>query len=625
MSDAKLEIEKSIRKFLKLNLSEDHMKSTLELLLKFQSENYQKDKKIMSNNEIKILREQYKNMIIEMEGKIQGEIEIENIKKLVSFVSSNQEMDSIIDESPVLKSIRIFESVNEVFLLYTSESQGQFLSLKDKLEEKKIIVNEIKCTIDNITDIYNKIRELSIKGEINPDNTLLDITLGQRFVGVSLYKVSVERGIRAINWKTDFIQKYRIEDDGNITMIKGSGRFPMGATLELMIEPRKENHKIYEQINESIENYNFQATSMLYSQLGEKEMSQFYFEMSQLYSLNTFFKWDFYSVKDAFAKFIKKVEKIELSPILREKCSDFLTLIFALTLEETEDIDDNPEDGYIEFSEKEKNFINKFSLDRDKLYEYMDYLKYDPEYELEDEYEDYEDRKFIMKELVFQFIRLYYLSAILKDENEIRKIFKSTANLKIENLKFPEIQLMKNYELEVNDIEWINSYIPFFTLKEVLKKSFVFKDGVLEIGKFNIKIDIAKLAKKRTIEIKELKKEKEGKLPKDEETNVFKIILGKSKNAQIIRYILNSDSHKIAGVALYDFILENSDASSDKAKVDLVRKTVSITKKLADQLNEEFEKIDSRLHNFIDHDDKGLYPELVRNHSIYINKKFIII
>lgn len=592
-------IKKDMEKFLKIELPEKDKNILLELLVKFQS-----DKKIITGNELEILRKYYEIHIMEEGNKISSRIDIENIKKLVSFVSSNHEVDSVIDESPVLKSLRIFESVNEVFLLYTPESQTQYTKLKERLEEKKIEVNGMICSIDNIHDIYNKIRELSIEEKINPENTLLDITLGQKFVGIALYKISVERGIKAINWKTDFIQKYKIEDGELICIPNRTDRFPMGVSLEIMIDPRKENYKIYEQINESIKNYNFQATAMLYSQLEEREMAQFYIELSKVYSLDIFLDWDIDEIKKSIKRFVKNVEKIELTPVLKERITKFMISMFLLTVESSEDTEDSY-DLENEELQHEKKFLNSFAISR-KVFE---------------SFTHYEEEE---KELMIQFMIISFLKSIFRNDDKVLKILKKKTGFKLKSLDNIPFQLKMEYDLDYIEEESILEYEPSKTLKEILKTSFIFEDGVLDIGKFGIKIDIDDLSKKRELEIKKLKevsKQRGEKFDseKDENKNVYKEIMGKSKIALMIKTILNSKDHRIAGIHLHDLILEGS-FSEDP--IGYLRTACTKTKKLVNRFNEELIKIDSRLVNFIEYSDAGFNPDKGLNHSFFINQKF---
>ncbi|MGL6130501.1 MAG: hypothetical protein ACRCZ9_02655, partial [Fusobacteriaceae bacterium] len=291
--------------------------------------------------------------------KISPYIQIENIKKLVAFVSYSDSKDEIIDEPTIFKSLRIFHETEKFFLIYTDETEGNFQKLKDKLFLSKTKVIGIKVNIDNIQDVYSELRKLSIDGKISPENTLIDITMGPKIVGISFYKLAVERGITAINWKTPEIKVNKIQ------------RIPLASSLEIMIEPKNENYKTYQNINQSIKNYNFIATSMLYSQLGDESMSEFYKILSKFFLLQNFYKKSRTEWKESLIRFFKEIHKtIKPTVGFLEKSEKFITNYFSLIFDEVTE-EDWVDDFVKKFKVDTANFIDDFEGEADNVLAYI--------------------------------------------------------------------------------------------------------------------------------------------------------------------------------------------------------------------------------------------------------------
>lgn len=577
----KEDIIERMEKLIKIELPKKDKESLFELLVKFQGEEMN-----ISDSQLEILRSYYINTIVEEGDRIQGKIEVENIEKLVSFVSYSNPVDEVIDESTLLKSLRVFTSVKEVYLIYTEETEKNYLALKEEIENKKIEVCGIKVSVDKIENVYPELKNLSISDKISPENTVVDITTGPKIVSISFYKLAVERGIKAINWKTMEIPKYRLLND-EVVLEKGSKRFPFGSSLEVMIEPKNENYKTYEQINESINLYNFQATSMLYSQLGDENMSRFYRELSSFYSFSTLYTDDIEDLKEKLISLLKNINK-RVTPTLGviEKTNLFLTnLIFIAS-----DI----------YDEKRRNIdeeswgvelIRKFKIDPNNYI-----VGFDGEVEN------------ILCYLISQYL---IVTTGEKSTNLINGLFDLDMLDAVNSDE--DIYLEFNPDCE-GDLKELNKFIPKTSLKERLAKSFSFKDGILEIDRYGFSVDLKN---------------------KRRENKTFKKLLENSVEGRVLRSVLENEGHQIQGNNLIQLLINDLDfyEVSDN-QLNSATKNLSCINKLRKSLNEEFEILSSNLKDFILHSKDLKKVEISKNapkdnfkklepHIFFINPKYL--
>ncbi|MGL4997816.1 MAG: hypothetical protein ACRC5T_02335 [Cetobacterium sp.] len=513
--------------------------------------------------------------------KISSHIDIENIKKIVFFVSLSEQIDKVIDESTIFKSLRIFDSLEKIFLIYTEETEEKFFELKNELHFHKKEVIGIKVNIDKIENVYVELKKLSIDEQISSEDTLIDITLGPKIVGISFYKLAVERGLKAINWKTSEIMKYSMEN-GKIIKDekKGNKRFSFASSLEIMIEPKNENYKTYQNINESIKNYNFSATAMLYSQLGDKNMSKFYNELSNFFSLKIFYGKNNNDWEQELIRFFKKInENVNPTIGLIEKVNGFLTNYFSIIYDKIED-----EKWTIEFMKKFK--INSEAFISDFEGEYSNVLSY-----------------IGIKYLIHSFG--YNSTDII---NKMFSLDLIDAEGSDEDLYY---EFNENFE---GNVQLLTNFIPETLLYEKLKKSFSFKNGILEIDRYSFEENLNE---------------------KFKDNEDLKVFFKNSSRAKILRKVLEDGTHKVSGLELIGmFYPDHHTTGFDEDKMKSCRKNITDTKNLMMKFNDELKRLNHNIKDLIIYEKDEEIQNLsqvgdnsnlskVKYHSFLINPKYL--
>lgn len=353
------EIKNQIKNLCKLELKELN-ETEAELFTK-----YHLEETLTETDKIN-LSKFYLNSIEENKTEINKKIDTSKIERLISFVSlSPINSESILDENILNKNIRIFPNLKEFILLYSKESENAFTTIKEKYSDFNVI--GIPVNFNTSPTKLNKLTgNILGKGNISKENTIIDITLGMKFVTIFFYKFAVENNITAINWFESQLNTYELKEDSYEIIRKNLfKRIPATSNLKIMIEPRKENVKIYNQINESIKNFDFKSTESYYNKIGNKNLEIFFRELSKIYSLENmitlnsdkFFQDIESSLEILTEELVQDEDSINkirrylillISGIIYENSTDFETRSFfwfhkfsnklSVTLEEIEDI-----------------------------------------------------------------------------------------------------------------------------------------------------------------------------------------------------------------------------------------------------------------------------------------------
>mgnify|MGYP003089543929 FL=1 len=88
-----------------------------------------KKQKIIPEEE-KFLERGYKDLIKKEREKISGEIDINKVKVIVSAFSLSPK-NSLLEEYPFEKDLRIFDNIEKIYLFYTKETEYKFESYKN--------------------------------------------------------------------------------------------------------------------------------------------------------------------------------------------------------------------------------------------------------------------------------------------------------------------------------------------------------------------------------------------------------------------------------------------------------------------------------------------------------------
>lgn len=419
------------------------------------------------------------------------DIEVEyEISNLVSFLSlSDLNIDKILTESPILKTLRAIPSIENVFILYTKDSEERFEELKEYLEGKnKEVIGKI-VDIENINDSYNYIQSLVKAGEIDRSDTIMDSTLGFRMFGIALYKIAVERGINIIAWRDYQLPSYIKIGDVYLKSEKNNKRIPLLTKLILMQEPRFENAKIYRALTEELRKFNFKGASNYYYTLGLMDLKRLCQDLAEVFDLRNILELD---SKKFYQNLENVLDRILHYDLEEEKNKEILKLILLKLL------------PLVNHSKLLKE-INSFNIVKDDIDNYIDNLLK-------------EDKN--IKEKIYYLFALKYLEAKLEDEaiesSIVKNIVKKISKLNKRELEVDSIdEIIEEIFYEYN-VEKLNTYEAekltrgkMEKRKEKMELSIKLKDifeladnligeveqpiewnrSVLKIAKYNLEID----------------------------------------------------------------------------------------------------------------------------------------
>lgn len=419
------------------------------------------------------------------------DIEVEyEISNLVSFLSlSDLNIDKILTESPILKTLRAIPSIENVFILYTKDSEERFEELKEYLEGKnKEVIGKI-VDIENINDSYNYIQSLVKAGEIDRSDTIMDSTLGFRMFGIALYKIAVERGINIIAWRDYQLPSYIKIGDVYLKSEKNNKRIPLLTKLILMQEPRFENAKIYRALTEELRKFNFKGASNYYYTLGLMDLKRLCQDLAEVFDLRNILELD---SKKFYQNLENVLDRILHYDLEEEKNKEILKLILLKLL------------PLVNHSKLLKE-INSFNIVKDDIDNYIDNLLK-------------EDKN--IKEKIYYLFALKYLEAKLEDEaiesSIVKNIVKKISKLNKRELEVDSIdEIIEEIFYEYN-VEKLNTYEAekltrgkMEKRKEKMEVSIKLKDifeladnligeveqpiewnrSVLKIAKYNLEID----------------------------------------------------------------------------------------------------------------------------------------
>lgn len=361
------------------------------------------------------------------------DIEIEyEISNLVSFLSlSDLNIDKILTESPILKTLRAIPSIENVFILYTKDSEERFEELKEYLEGKnKEVIGKI-VDIENINDSYNYIQSLVKAGEIDRSDTIMDSTLGFRMFGIALYKIAVERGINIIAWRDYQLPSYMKIGDVYLKSEKNNKRIPLLTKLILMQEPRFENAKIYRALTEELRKFNFKGASNYYYTLGLMDLKRLCQDLAEVFDLRNILELD---SKKFYQNLENVLDRILHYDLEEEKNKEILKLILLKLL------------PLVNHSKLLKE-INSFNIVKDDIDNYIDNLLK-------------EDKN--IKEKIYYLFALKYLEAKLEDEaiesSIVKNIVKKISKLNKRELEVDSIdEIIEEIFYEYN-VEKLNTY-----------------------------------------------------------------------------------------------------------------------------------------------------------------------
>ena len=328
---SRIELAREIRKlFVKNRNIQEYSKIDDNFLVdyyfnRYDERNNKSGMKIDENNfNLKIFEEDFKNHLSNEKKLLEEDgVDTSEITKIVSAFSHSYSENSILEELPFEKDLRIFPNIKTLYLLYTDQTESKFLEYKEASKYRDKIKIEGILIENSIEMLYKEIVKLIQDGKISKNNTVLDTTLGFKEVGIVFYRISVEKQIKSINWRETMLPNYKPVDDNKNEFIKGKGQGPrmsLVTKLNLMKEPLEESNRIYRKINENILKVNCKAVSDLYEVVGIDDLRFFYEEIGKLFN---FFKMLEYSedIKNFYSDLNEALKKIFKYKFLSENIS----------------------------------------------------------------------------------------------------------------------------------------------------------------------------------------------------------------------------------------------------------------------------------------------------------------
>lgn len=499
--------------------TEKYSEEEFEIMLKFHLN------EPLIEREQEILNELYYKKIAQQKLAILSD---KKIYTLVSCVSLSKILPQDYLELPIFKSLRVFKEIKNIYLLYTNESEFNFKEISEKL--KRFNINVIGKTIknDTIDDIYTTIRDLAIKGEINKENTIFDITLGLKMSGIAFYKLASERGFISINWKELQLPIYNYNEKNSSYEETNFGkRILLTVTLELLKEPLKESMKTYTMLNEALENKEYNVISSHFKNIGNDDISFFFEKLAQLFTFENISSLDYKKFFNGVEEFLKNIFLYpNFTDFTKERIKEFLASLLVLISFEQKDRKTliqrefswlNNSEFYFPFTYIQKQgvyFINQEAdiLDITTLLKYRD-DKLIERVDVED-IDDFEEEIYYKKEIYFYLVLEYFYSKIKdKESNSFLQFFKKSIlkefginlsgksdlinRLTLDDfikIIFYKCDLEDLEEYDKGDIQLIKNALNFLNICEIFKedptKEIELKDYTLKILKYNIEINL---------------------------------------------------------------------------------------------------------------------------------------
>lgn len=499
--------------------TEKYSEEEFEIMLKFHLN------ELLIEREQEILNELYYKKIAQQKLAILSD---KKIYTLVSCVSLSKILPQDYLELPIFKSLRVFKEIKNIYLLYTNESEFNFKEISEKLKRFNINVIGKAIKNDTIDDIYTTIRDLAIKGEINKENTIFDITLGLKMSGIAFYKLASERGFISINWKELQLPIYNYNEKNSSYEETNFGkRIPLTVTLELLKEPLKESMKTYTMLNEALENKEYNVVSSHFKNIGNDDISFFFEKLAQLFTFENISSLDYKKFFNGVEEFLKNIFLYpNFTDFTKERIKEFLASLLVLISFEQKDRKTliqkefswlNNSEFYFLFTYIQKQGVYFINQEADIL-DIITLLKYRDDKLIErvdvEDIDDFEEEIYYKKEIYFYLVLEYFYSKIKdRESNSFLQFFKKSIlkefgislsgksdlinRLTLDDfikIIFYKCDLESLEDYDKEDIQLIKNALNFLNICEIFKedptKEIELKDYTLKILKYNIEINL---------------------------------------------------------------------------------------------------------------------------------------
>ena len=467
-------------------------------------------------------------------------IDTDKIKVLISTIGVvTQNLTNILDETTVEKNLRVFEKIEKIYIFHTESTKSHFDNLKKRIENKykNSILIEGSLVEESIIKMNKYLITLlkDITKTYSKDEIIMDITLGMKLSAISMYRLSVDNGVKVVNWKEIYLPIYK-EENGKYR-ISGSNRVTFSTNLEIIKEALTENRQLLIDINNSFDRAEYETVASYYEKIGRKDKKDFFKGLGDLLKneiLLSFETNDFCKNLENFVKEFLTNKDDNHYKQSTKKLIFFLKLLSDLKL-------DSEEESYnIEFLENlEKKYSKKYgelnfdkdssddSIENDIDGNFCYILK--SHYRIEMKNIGYSDEDFknylsdfsttVLKLIrvkngietiddnslgyeiypYFDMNKIYtYLSVIetlkkVKNLDALKKIFKTNYFISsAKNLDDINSNIFKaeNDSLTKRSIEVVQDLLEFSKFKEKINATINYKDGVLQFLNLGTNIDL---------------------------------------------------------------------------------------------------------------------------------------
>lgn len=493
---------------------------------------------IIKNTISKDIENIYLNRIEREKKKLN--IDTEKIKVLISTIGVvTENLTNILDETTVEKNLRVFEKIEKIYIFHTESTKNHFDNLKKRIENKykNSILIEGSLVEESIIKMNKYLITLlkDITKFYNKDEIIMDITLGMKLSAISMYRLSVDNGVKVVNWKEIYLPIYK-EENGKYR-ISGSNRVTFSTNLEIIKEALTENRQLLIDINNSFDRCEYETVASYYEKIGRKDKKDFFKGLGNLLKNEILLSFEINDFSKNLENFVKEflINKDENHYKQSTK-----NLIFFLKLLNDLKLDSEEESYNKEFIEiLEKKYLKKYgelNFDKDSTDESIEndidgnfnhILK--SHYKIEMKNIGYSDEAFknylsdfsttVLKLIrvkngietidddsldyviypYFDINKIYtYLSVIetlkkVKKLDALKKIFKTNYFISsAKNLDDINSNIFKaEYDsLTKRSIEVVQDLLEFSKFKEKINATINYKDGVLQFLNLGTNIDL---------------------------------------------------------------------------------------------------------------------------------------
>ena len=532
-------------------------------------------------------------------------IDTNQIKVLISTIGVvNENLKTILDESTVEKNLRVFTKIKKIYIFHTEGSKEHFENLKKRINLKykdsveitgSLVEESIIKTNRYLVNLLKNITKSYDREEI-----IMDITLGMKLTAIPMYRLSVDNGIKVVNWKEIFLPIYE-EENGNFK-IKKSNRVTFSTTLELIKEALAENRQLLIEINNSLDRVEYETVASYYEKIGRKDREDFFRELGKLLSLEVLLAYDVAVFGEKLDVFVKKLlennNENEYSSDIKAMIV-FLKIISDLKYVNEENYNKNfieeiqkrykERYGEIDFDDSDdlednfltilKNYYKRelknitylesdfcFASNKDSsLYDVTELIMHLIKVKNEIEEEEYEESNLYLNiENIYKYLATNIILRKVKNIEYFKKVFKfdnRISNLgNIDKINSYLFMAIDDLSTERN-INIVKKVFDFTTFKEKIPNIINYKDGVLQFLNLGIEIDL-----------------------KDKD------IILTEWNERILNAILSKEDYEVSDAYLQDYLKTNYDCKFNtykNKKVDFKKFIISLNEIIIDELKEK--------------------------------------